>query len=1194
MSDIQAASTFEKYARGMSVLTPEQMERLKGAQQALRGFGIQKGLEELSLLMGFLDPARLGALAQEIKKQWGISIPRPVPSVTPEEKDKALQESLVQQGPQPAAQVLEARKIQEELLKLGLPLRVSDILAARGNPAAKPAPAAPAPAPAPKPEPELELGPAPAPSKVAPSLPVRPQARPGAPPSRPAGPGRKPAAGMARPAGAGPARDRDAAPAAPPSKKNSKLVLGLAVGGLAAVILVLAVVVLSKGGNERTAEKVTEESGPKFDGKTQLVLFDSNAEKVRFYSDANLLDLLSGTIVAAEKSVSNNSKVTALARVRMDEKTFCQVRTGPGNVGWVRRADLRANYSFEDADLKDLGPDWTAKVMARKGIVAKEADPASAPLEASKVKFKPREPEAPAPEPAKTPEPAKPAEPEPAATPQPEKKLLAGYWKFDEGSGTTTADISGNGNTGTLLKGPKWVGGVSGKALAFDGDGASVRCGVAGMPESNAPQSIAGWWSAASVPANVQKFVSLTNPSIGNGVSVGYRDRKVSVWKSGGVVLVSAPSPSTGAWHHFAYTYDGINHRLYIDGTLAQSAAVPPTLGAPSNLQIGGWEMNGQKEYFAGVLDEIQIFTVALGEEQIRELVPSASLSKKPDAGAGPKPAKPAPPAAGKVPRGGNSTSTHFVHEGPNIIRIDRKGIVEGADILEVAEGLYSVWEKKLGRVAEQKDPYTLRTYFTRKEYNEAGGKGTSYLIANGTMHMMNDGGMNHNLATGGTQLYLSSAYPNLSTRKDLPPWILAGICDYFGSARIKGGKVEMDAILLPETNQSVLSLQFLAKGNDWWPFEKGWKSEGRDYEIHRRAIELQAWALFYYLFNGPTETGGGSGKNAEAVPEFLAALDAGKKVDEALDGILKRLGANNLGGLERLVKDYFVKMKAEIPDREEGDFLVAETAHYTISVQKGSMNKKTRVPDKGILQEFKYKMELLFEKYSLAFHFQGRLSQKAIMKMYRDRPSYLSNGGPGGSAAYYSPATKELVGYEDSGEPMGGGIVFNIFCHEGCHQFFDLAFPGFYEAEDIPMWFSEGLADCFGASEIRGKDIYVFTLGGVAAWRVESVKEYLQTKQTASLKSLLELNQPGFMSGAHIYYPQAWSFVHFLWNYPSLDQGKGQYSEVLIRLIDGFKTGRSRDEVYKEAFQVKGKPINLDQLEDEWKAYVKTLRVRK
>jgi len=34
---------------------------------------------------------------------------------------------------------------------------------------------------------------------------------------------------------------------------------------------------------------------------------------------------------------------------------------------------------------------------------------------------------------------------------------LMGYWRFDEGTGTTTVDASGHGFTGTLVNGPVWV-----------------------------------------------------------------------------------------------------------------------------------------------------------------------------------------------------------------------------------------------------------------------------------------------------------------------------------------------------------------------------------------------------------------------------------------------------------------------------------------------------------------------------------------------------------------------------------------------------------------------------------------------------------------------------------------------------------------------------------------------------------------
>jgi len=45
---------------------------------------------------------------------------------------------------------------------------------------------------------------------------------------------------------------------------------------------------------------------------------------------------------------------------------------------------------------------------------------------------------------------------------------LLGYWKFDEGLGTTAIDFSGNGNSGTII-GATWIPITTGYALDFDG-----------------------------------------------------------------------------------------------------------------------------------------------------------------------------------------------------------------------------------------------------------------------------------------------------------------------------------------------------------------------------------------------------------------------------------------------------------------------------------------------------------------------------------------------------------------------------------------------------------------------------------------------------------------------------------------------------------------------------------------------------
>ena len=45
---------------------------------------------------------------------------------------------------------------------------------------------------------------------------------------------------------------------------------------------------------------------------------------------------------------------------------------------------------------------------------------------------------------------------------------LAGYWDFDEGSGQTAADKTGNGNNGILSSGVQWTSGKFGSGVQFD------------------------------------------------------------------------------------------------------------------------------------------------------------------------------------------------------------------------------------------------------------------------------------------------------------------------------------------------------------------------------------------------------------------------------------------------------------------------------------------------------------------------------------------------------------------------------------------------------------------------------------------------------------------------------------------------------------------------------------------------------
>ena len=269
------------------------------------------------------------------------------------------------------------------------------------------------------------------------------------------------------------------------------------------------------------------------------------------------------------------------------------------------------------------------------------------------------------------------------------------------------------------------------------------------------------------------------------------------------------------------------------------------------------------------------------------------------------------------------------------------------------------------------------------------------------------------------------------------------------------------------------------------------------------------------------------------------------------------------------------------LPPDEPG-WLAGETAHYTIRVQEG------RASAPKTLRALERSMDRLFDQYALAFGVKDRAIPKATVRLYRDRAAYRAGGGPASTAAYYDRERKELAGFQDE-----EGGWFQALCHEGCHQFSDLAFPGYEEPGRVPMWFREGLADGFGASVVRGNKLYVFTLSGVASRRARAIKEAVKQGLHVPLSRLLTMGREPFKADAKLHYAQAWSLVHFLWNAPSAQSGKGVYRGVVARLINGFKKGGERDEVHRDAFRHKGKPIDLRRLEAEWLRYVKGLKVR-
>ena len=77
----------------------------------------------------------------------------------------------------------------------------------------------------------------------------------------------------------------------------------------------------------------------------------------------------------------------------------------------------------------------------------------------------------------------------------------------------------------------------------------------------------------------------------------------------------------TGQWYKLAFTYDGKESRIYVNGILADKRQRKVAFTANSqNLFIGKHEDPLYPYYFNGVIDEIRIYNHAICESGIKEL----------------------------------------------------------------------------------------------------------------------------------------------------------------------------------------------------------------------------------------------------------------------------------------------------------------------------------------------------------------------------------------------------------------------------------------------------------------------------------------------------------------------------------------------------------------------------------------------
>ncbi|WP_162259739.1 LamG domain-containing protein, partial [Paenibacillus sp. Soil766] len=205
--------------------------------------------------------------------------------------------------------------------------------------------------------------------------------------------------------------------------------------------------------------------------------------------------------------------------------------------------------------------------------------------------------------------------------------LFKAQLQFDEPSGTTAIDTTGNGWHSKLVGGATRVSGNSGSAVDLSGTNQYVAL-PSGVVSNNDTITIAAWVNLDTVSNWTRIFDFGSGPATNmyltpkNGANSKIRFGIKNNGSAEQIIDGQAALP-TGGWHHVAVTLNGSTGILYVDGAQVGSntgmTLKPSVMGATTQNWIGRSQY--ADPYLDGKVDDFRIYNRALTASDVTHVM---------------------------------------------------------------------------------------------------------------------------------------------------------------------------------------------------------------------------------------------------------------------------------------------------------------------------------------------------------------------------------------------------------------------------------------------------------------------------------------------------------------------------------------------------------------------------------------------